>query len=217
MESDLTHARAARMVDRLGPLPAAVAEVMRRVPRERFVPDGFRDVAYEDTPIPLPFGDATISAPHMVALQLEWAELAPGHRVLEIGAGFGYLAALIAELVGPTGAVCAIEIEPALTREAARRLAASASGRAVRLRNSDGRAGWPDAGPFDRIIVSCAVGDVPWVWFHSLTADGLLVAPLGDALGQRLARWKNSRVGGSWEYGVSCRFVPLRTVLPSDI
>lgn len=208
---------AARMVDRLGPMPREVAKAMRAIPRHAFVPERYRTMAYDDEPLPLPFGDATISAPHMVALQLEFAELAPGLRVLEVGVGFGYLAALIAHLVGDSGAVFGIDIEPALVEEAGRRLDGVGLGGRVRLRGGDGRDGWPEAAPFDRILVSCATPELFDAWFAQLAPTGTLVAPLGGGWGQELVRYRNGKPRDELERGPRCRFVPLRRRLPSDI
>ncbi len=208
---------AAEMVERLGPLPPAIARAMRRIPRHAFVPEARRGSAYDDTPIELPHGNATISAPHMVALQLEMAELSPGLRILEVGAGFGYLCALLAELVGATGAVYGLDIEPALIREARRRLGQVGLGDRVQLKVEDGRAGWPERAPFDRILVSCATPEIYDTWVGQLSPQGLLVAPLGGGFGQELVRYRAGTPRGTLERGPRCLFVPLRGRLPSDI
>ena len=205
------------MVRSLGRMPRPVAAAMERVPRHLFVPEKYRRAAYSDEPLPLPFGDSTISAPHMVAIQLEFAELTPGLRVLEVGVGFGYLAALLADLVGPEGSVYGIDIEPALVREARSRLGRSGYGGRVKLRSGDGREGWPEAAPFDRIVVSCAAPDLLPAWVDQLTPTGTVVAPVGSALGQQLVRYRAGRPRGEFDLGPMCRFVPLRRRLPSDI
>ncbi len=205
------------MVAELLPLPREIADAMRRVPRHLFVPERYRTMAYDDEPIPLPYGDATISAPHMVALQLEYAELEPGLRVLEVGAGFGYLASLLADLVRPNGSVHAIDVEPALVREARTRIDRAGLGARVSLRAGDGRAGWPEAAPFDRILVSCATPTLFDAWVDQLAPGGTVIAPLGGAWGQELVRYRQGTPRDRLERGPHCRFVPLRSRLPSDI
>ena len=210
-------AEAEAMVAELGGMPARIADAMRRVPRHRFVPDRYRAAAYADEPLPLPYGDATISAPHMVALQLEFAELAPGLRVLEVGVGFGYLAALMAELVAPGGSVYGIDIEPGLVREARRRLDATGYGDRVHVRLGDGAEGWREAAPFDRIVVSCATRGLVDAWREQLSRRGTIVAPVGTAGEQELVRYRAGSPPDRLEPGPRCRFVPLRRRLPSDI
>ena len=205
------------MVAQLPGVPTRIAEVMRSIPRHAFVPEMYRSIAYDDEPVPLPFGDATVSAPHMVALQLEYADLSPGLRVLEIGSGFGYLAALAAELVGPTSPVFGMDVEAQLVREATRRLSTLGYRDRVELRTGDGREGWPESAPFDRIIVSCATPEIYPTWREQLAPRGLVVAPVGDAWEQRLDRYRNDSPAGPVEHGPRCRFVPLRTLFPSDI
>lgn len=200
------------MVDRLPPMSAEVADAMRRVPRHVFVSSEYRRTAYADEPLPLPFGEATISAPHMVALQLDFAEVGRGHRVLEVGVGSGYLAALLATLVGPSGAVYGLDIEAGLVREAERRVGALALGVPVHLRLGDGREGWPDAAPFDRILVSCATPSLRPEWQAQTREGGILVAPVGDAYSQVLTRLRKTGPAGRLEAGPECRFVPLRGV-----
>lgn len=205
------------MVAHLSGVPPRIAEVMSSLPRHAFVPEMYRSIAYDDEPVPLPFDDATVSAPHMVALQLEYADLAPGLRVLEVGSGFGYLAALAAELVGPTGHVFGMDVEAQLVREATQRLMTMGYRDRVDLRAGDGRDGWPDAAPFDRIIVSCATPEIYRAWMEQLRPRGLVVAPVGDAWEQRLDRYRTGARVAPAEHGPRCRFVPLRALFPSDI
>lgn len=205
------------MVAQLPGVPSRIADVMRSIPRHAFVPEMYRSIAYDDEPVPLPFGDATVSAPHMVALQLEYANLAPGLRVLEIGSGFGYLAALAAELVTPAGHVFGVDVEAPLVREATRRLSAMGYGDRVDLRTGDGREGWREAAPFDRIVVSCATPEIYPAWWEQLAPRGLVVAPVGDAWEQRLDRYRTGGPSELPEHGPRCRFVPLRPLFPSDI
>ena len=197
------------MVDALEPIASNVSAAMRRVPRHRFVPADLRRSAYEDEPLPLSHGEATISAPHMVAIQLEWAELTSGLSVLEVGTGSGYLAALVAELIRPGGSFLGIEIDPVLAEDAGRRLA-ELGYQEVEVRAGDGSLGAPDRAPFDRIIVSCAAPSILPAWKEQLSADGRVVAPVGGSFEQTWVRWRETVSGGRLEKGPACRFVPLK-------
>ncbi|HZY91353.1 MAG TPA: protein-L-isoaspartate O-methyltransferase [Thermoplasmata archaeon] len=210
-------AEARAMVAGLPPMPEALAEAMTRVPRHLFVPERYRSSAYADEPLPLPYGDATISAPHMVALQLEFAEPRAGLRILEVGVGFGYLAALLADLTGPSGHVFGIDIESGLVREARRRLGQAGLGERVTLRAGDGVAGWPESAPFDRILVSCATPELYDAWRRQLAPHGTLVAPVGSAWSQELVRYRAGSPKDVLDRGPRCRFVPLRGRLHPDI
>ncbi|MFZ0890969.1 MAG: protein-L-isoaspartate O-methyltransferase [Thermoplasmata archaeon] len=206
----------AQMVDRLGPLPASVSRAMRRVPRDQFVPRAYRSMAYLDEPVPLD-RHATLSAPSMVALQLEWAELAPGLRVLEIGSGSGYLLGLLAELTGVDGKVFGVELDPALTNAARVRLQDLGYENRIRIRSGDGAVGWSEFAPYDRIVASCAVPEILPAWKAQLAERGAIVAPVGRTFEQELLRWTRDRSIDRVETGPGCRFVPLRPARPSDI
>lgn len=200
---------AREMVEALAPLDARVAAAMASVPRHRFVPPELADEAYDDTPLPLGVGDATISAPHMVALQLEWAELAAGQRVLEVGAGSGYLAVLAATLVRPGGRVLGLEVERRLAERAGAVVRELGFADRVEVRCADGRAGAPDRAPFDRILVSCATPEIFPAWRRELAPDGVLVAPVGNRWGQVLRRLRRSPAGDRVEDGPPCLFVSI--------
>ncbi|HIC99387.1 MAG TPA: protein-L-isoaspartate(D-aspartate) O-methyltransferase [Pyrodictiaceae archaeon] len=186
-----------------------VKEAMLKVPREEFVPKHLRDYAYEDTPLPIGYGQ-TISAPHMVALMCEEAQLAPGMRVLEIGTGSGYHAAVIAEIVGPRGAVYTIERLAELTAFARKNLAKTGYLDRITLIVGDGSMGYPPAAPYDRIIVTAAAPEVPPPLVSQLAVEGIMVIPIGDRFNQVLyvVRKKSS---GDIEYRTvtPCLFVPL--------
>jgi len=199
------------MVNGLPPMPPRIRSAMLAVPRHRFVPPELRAVAYADVPLPLAVADATISAPHMVALQLEALDVRPGDRVLEIGAGSGYLAALLAVLAGPTGRVVAIDLEPALAATARRQLDATEWGARVAVHAADGRRGWPADAPYDRIVVSCATAEVLPAWIVQLAPLGRLVAPVGSATEQRLTIATRTADGVRLTVGTPCRFVALRS------
>ncbi len=206
----------ARLVERLGPMPRAIANAMRRVPREPFVPLAYRSLTYADEPIPLD-RHATLSAPSMVVLQLEWAQLLPGLRVLEIGSGSGYLLALLAELVEPPGKVYGVELDTTLASQA--RLCLTRLGYAdqIQIRSGDGAHGWPEYAPFDRILVSCATPEIRSEWKAQVSEHGTIVAPVGTRTEQELVRWTRQGATGRIETGPGCRFVALRAPRPSDI
>ncbi|HIP66206.1 MAG TPA: protein-L-isoaspartate(D-aspartate) O-methyltransferase [Pyrodictium sp.] len=186
-----------------------VKEAMLKVPREEFVPSHLRDYAYEDTPLPIGYGQ-TISAPHMVALMCEEAQLAPGMRVLEVGTGSGYHAAVIAEIVGPKGAVYTIERLAELAAFARKNLARTGYLDKITLIIGDGSMGYPPAAPYDRIIVTAAAPQVPPPLINQLATEGIIVIPIGDRFNQTLyvVRKKSD---GSIEYRTvtPCLFVPL--------
>jgi protein-L-isoaspartate(D-aspartate) O-methyltransferase len=153
-----------------------VLEAMRRVPRDRFVPLDLQSRAYEDGPLPIGDGQ-TISQPYIVAYMTEALDPQKTDRVLEIGTGSGYQAAVLAELVAE---VYTIEIVPALA-ERARAVLNELGYRNVRPRQGDGYAGWPEAAPFDKIIVTAAPPEVPQALVDQLAADGVMVVPVGGA------------------------------------
>ena len=203
--------RAAAMVRAIGPVEARVAAALRRVPRHRFVSPALASEAYDDTPLPLGPSRSTISAPHMVALMLEWAELTPGLKVLELGSGSGYLAALVAELAQPGGHVVGLELERQLAGESQRLLSELGYDDAVEIHAADARAGWPSGAPYNRILVSFATPEIFPEWTQQLANPGILLAPVGPARGQVLRRLRRSRDGDRLEDGPGCIFVSLAT------
>lgn len=197
------------MVRRLKIREPRLREVLARVRREEFVPPESRSIAYRDAPVPLADA-ATVSAPHMVVLMLEALAVEDGNQVLEIGAGLGYLCALLAELVGPSGGVEGLEIDARLAAEADRRLAGEGYGGRVRIHALDGAAGWAAAAPYDRIVVSCATPSLRPEWIAQLAPGGRLVAPVGDEFEQVLTTYVAQGAHGRIVEGVRCRFVRLR-------
>jgi len=150
-----------------------VLQAMRRVPRHEFVPPEYRDRSYANHPLPIGYGQ-TISQPFIVAYMSENSELKPGDRVLEIGTGSGYQAAILADMGMQ---VYSIEIIPELAAEAEARL--KRLGYEVQVRAGDGYNGWPEAAPFDAIIVTAAPDHVPQPLIEQLQPGGRLVIPIG--------------------------------------
>ena len=152
-----------------------VLDAMRSVPRHEFVPPAQRERAYDDTPLPIGHGQ-TISQPYIVALMTQLAELTPQARVLEIGTGSGYQAAVLAAIARE---VWSIEILEPLARSAETTLERLGV-RNVHVRNGDGWKGWPEAAPFDAIVVTAAPETVPSALLDQLAPGGRLVIPVGD-------------------------------------
>jgi protein-L-isoaspartate(D-aspartate) O-methyltransferase len=169
-----------------------VLGAMRRVPRHLFVPESHRDDAYLDRPLPIGKGQ-TISQPYIVALMTQAARITQQDRCLDIGTGSGYQAAILAELCAST---YSIEYVPELAEFAKANL--RKLGSAVHLRTGDGYRGWPEAAPFDTIIVAAAPEKVPQPLLDQLALGGRLVIPVG-ATGtvQRLTLWLRRELGSS--------------------
>ncbi|WP_265110595.1 protein-L-isoaspartate(D-aspartate) O-methyltransferase [Halosolutus halophilus] len=171
-----------RLVDRLqrsGPIRSSrVADAVRTVPRHVFVPEDERDRAYEDAPLPIGH-EQEITAPHLVGRMADLLDLEPGTSVLEIGAGSGYHAAVVAELVGADHVVT-VERVPDLARLARRNLD-RAGYDDVALLVGDGSRGLPGGAPYDRINVTCAAPEIPEPLLDQLANGGRMTVPLGDA------------------------------------
>lgn len=186
-----------------------VIEAFLKIPREEFVPRHLRRLAYADTPLPIGYGQ-TISAPHMVAIMTEALAPKRGHRVLEVGTGSGYQAAILAEIVGDEGHVWTIERIPALAEFARENLRRTSYARRVTVIVGDGSKGYPGAMPYDRIIVTAAAPDVPEPLIEQLAPGGRLIIPVGNSFIQRLLimdKRPNGSVAKKW--GTYCVFVPL--------
>jgi protein-L-isoaspartate(D-aspartate) O-methyltransferase len=181
-----------------------VLAAMRAVPRELFVPESVRPQAYEDRPLPIGFGQ-TISQPFIVGLMTELLQPKKNHRVLEIGTGSGYQAAILSRLVGE---LYSIEIVPELARSAAETLGRLGF-RNVTVREGDGYRGWPEKAPFDRIILTAAPPEIPQVLLDELRPVGMLVAPVGVGV-QNLVVVQKSGDGKTTTRSVlPVRFVPM--------
>lgn len=183
-----------------------VVDAMAAVPRHEFVPPEFRDRAYENRPLPIGH-EQTISQPYIVARMTELAQVEPGEKVLEVGTGSGYQAAVLAEI---TDSVFSIEIIGELARSARRRLGRLGYG-TVRVRHGDGYGGWPDRAPFDAIVVTAAPAEVPPPLVEQLARGGRMVVPLGGSLlGQTLTVLMKKENGEVERRAVaSVRFVPF--------
>ena len=195
----------ARQIRARGVKDPRVLAAMSKVPREEFVPADQRPYAYDDTPLPIGEGQ-TISQPYIVALMTELLELRAGEKVLEIGTGSGYQAAVLAEL---TPKVYTIEILPNLAKraeETLRRLGYES----VKVRVGDGYQGWKEHAPFDAIIVTCAPEEVPQPLVEQLREGGRMAIPVGGQwTGQTLYRLEKR--GGKLKSTavIPVRFVPM--------
>lgn len=184
-----------------------VIEAMEKVERHRFVPAAQRRAAYGDAPLPIGHGQ-TISQPYIVARMTELLGVGPGDKVLEIGTGSGYQAAVLAEVVGPTGSVYTIEIVKPLGEQARETLAERGYGN-IHVRIGDGYKGWPEQEPFDAIIVTAAPPEVPRPLLEQVKIGGRIVLPVG-AVWQDL-QVLTKRADGTFDRQnvLPVRFVPM--------
>jgi protein-L-isoaspartate(D-aspartate) O-methyltransferase len=183
-----------------------VLAAMREVPRHRFVAPSLQDYAYLDGPLPIGAGQ-TISQPYIVAFMAQALALRGGERVLEVGSGSGYAAAVLSRLAAD---VYGIELEPELYVRSLATLDGLGYGN-VHLRQGDGFLGWPDRAPFDAIILSCAAGEVPPPLWEQLAAGGRVVYPRGSPWGdQALVIVTKTPQGPRERVLLPVRFVPMR-------
>jgi protein-L-isoaspartate(D-aspartate) O-methyltransferase len=195
-----------------------IEQVLRTVPRHRFVPAASLEDAYANKAITIkPGADrpaSCISVPTVVAMMLGQLDPQPGERVLEIGAGTGYNAALLAELVGPTGSVTTIDIHPDVTEHACRALDATGYER-VRVVTGDGALGASDHAPYNKIIVTVGPWDLPPAWFDQLAPGGTLVVPLhwrGQARSVAFVRHDDHLRATNSQL---CGFIPMIGIVPT--
>ncbi len=181
-----------------------VLRAMRNVPRHLFVPESQRRHAYEDRPLPIGHRQ-TISQPYIVALMTELAAVKPEDRVLEIGTGSGYQAAVLAEM---GVRVFSIEIVEPLAKRAKRTLDALGYGKRVEVRHGDGYAGWPAHAPFDAVVVTAAPPKIPEPLKQQLKVGGRLVIPVGDYF-QKLVVVTRTEKGFRKRSVAPVRFVPM--------
>ncbi len=186
-----------------------VEKAMRKVPRHEFVPKKVKGNAYRDAPQPIGEGQ-TISAPHMVAMMIENLDLKEGQKVLEVGGGMGYHAAVIAEVVGEEGRVYSIEYISSLVKSAQKRIK-NAGYHNVKMIQGDGSSGYDDAAPYHRISVACGAPSIPSPLIDQLVLEGEILIPIGSKFFQKLIKAtkkkeneiKKENLGG-------VRFVPLK-------
>jgi protein-L-isoaspartate(D-aspartate) O-methyltransferase len=183
---------------------ARVLAAMAKVPREEFVAPESRVASYEDGPLPIGYGQ-TISQPYVVAFMTEQLRPKPSDRVLEVGTGSGYQAAVLAELVSE---VYSIEIVEPLAKNAAATLQRLGY-RNVHVKFGDGYKGWPEQGPFDAIIVTCAPDKVPQQLVDQLKDDGRMVIPVGDRFAQQLYLLEKKDGQLKQSATLPVRFVPM--------
>lgn len=179
-----------------------VIQAFRRVPREDFVAAEERDHAYLDTALPIP-GGQTISAPHMVAHMTELLDPQPEDKILEIGAGSGYQAAILSQLAGQ---VITIEIVDELAERAEEKLADYDN---VTVIHGDGSTGYTEEAPYDKILYTAAAPKIPDEVFDQLEEGGILIAPVGSNAGQNLKVYTKKDRGIEEETHYGVRFVPL--------
>jgi protein-L-isoaspartate(D-aspartate) O-methyltransferase len=206
-EDAFTEARecmVARQLRRRGIKDERVLEVMSRIPREEFVPPESRARAYEDEPLPIG-GGQTISQPYIVAVMTAALQLNANDKVLEIGTGCGYQAAILSRL---SKEVYSVEFRPELARTAAERLERLGFAN-VHVHCGDGSAGLPEFAPYDAILVAAAAPAPPEPLLQQLAEGGRLVVPVGDLSHQTLVCAKKQANAISYEWHEGCRFVPL--------
>ncbi len=202
----LREAMVRQHIEARGVRDQAVLNAMRSTPRHLFVPAALRDAAYLDGPLPIGY-DATISQPFIVAWMTELLQPSPSLRVLEIGTGSGYQAAVLSPLVRQ---VYSIEIVPELAAQARERLGRLGY-RNITVRAGDGYAGWPEEAPFDRIILTAAPAAIPNVLLAQLAKGGRLVAPVGPGRNQELVVVVRDAGGGYRRENVGAvLFVPMK-------
>ena len=192
-------------LSRTGVRNQRVLSAFRSVPRHLFVPEMYRRAAYEDHPLPIGFGQ-TISQPYIVAVMTEALDLKPSHRVLEIGTGSGYQAAILSVLAAE---IYSIELEPELASAAKERLQRLGYSNVI-VKHGDGYEGWVAKAPFDRIILTAAPPEIPQILIDQLKRGGRLIAPVGIGVQwlEIVDKALNGRV--TRRQTLAVEFVPMR-------
>ncbi|MDD5503156.1 MAG: protein-L-isoaspartate(D-aspartate) O-methyltransferase [Candidatus Thermoplasmatota archaeon] len=184
----------------------AVEKAMLETPRHIYVPEGIRHLSYEDAPLPIGEGQ-TISAPHMVAIMCEALQLKPGEKVLEIGAGSGYHAAVMSRIVGGKGMIFSVERIEAVAKNATLNL--EADGRVnVKVVIGDGTMGLPEFAPYDAITVTCAAPEIPKPLIEQIREGGRILIPIGRMPSDLILAIKNGPKLEKKNLG-GCMFVPM--------
>jgi len=181
----------------------AVLNALLKVPRHKFVPPAYQDLAYKDQPLPISH-DQTISQPFIVAYMTEAAEIMPGEKVLEIGTGSGYQAAILSQLARE---VYSIEIIPALA-QSARALLGKSGYKNVHVKSGNGYAGWVEHAPFDAIVVTAAPDHIPQALVDQLAVNGKMVIPVGSSYQEMMVITK-TRSGVVTKRTIPVMFVPM--------
>ncbi|MBS3781041.1 MAG: protein-L-isoaspartate O-methyltransferase [Candidatus Thermoplasmatota archaeon] len=187
----------------------SVEKAMRKVPRHKFVPKKVKSRAYVDSPQPIGEGQ-TISAPHMVAMMVEKLDIEEGQKVLEIGGGMGYHAAVIAEMIGEKGKVYSIEYVSNLAESAQKRIKDTGYHN-VQIIQGDGSSGYEKRAPYHRISVACGAPSIPSPLIDQLVLEGKILIPIGSKFFQKLikaTKRKENKIEKENLGGV--RFVPLK-------
>ena len=181
-----------------------ILAAIETLPREQFIPESLHNHAYENASLPIGHKQ-TISQPYIVALMTQSLELKKTHRVLEIGTGSGYQAAILSRLCRR---VYTLERLRPLLVSAEKRLKALQISN-ITYRHADGAKGWPEAAPFDRIIITCQVGEIPSILLDQLKIGGILIAPVGPSGKEELVRVKREADEFKHETLMPVRFVPM--------
>jgi protein-L-isoaspartate(D-aspartate) O-methyltransferase len=208
MKDEFEHIRelmVSNQIARRGVDAPRVLEAMRSVPRHRFVPSESQNYAYDDFPIPIGQGQ-TISQPYIVALMTQLLQLEGDEKVLEIGTGSGYQAAILASLAKT---VHTVEMLPELS-ERADKILAELGFSNIHMHIGDGSLGWPKAAPYHGILVTAAAPKLPQALLDQLSENGKLVIPVGDRGSQVLQVWERVQAGFNHEDIIPVAFVPLR-------
>ncbi len=184
----------------------SIIEAFIEVPREIFVDEAYKEEAYEDYPLPIGYGQ-TISQPTTVAIMTQLLQPKKGNKVLEIGTGSGWQAAILGKIVYP-GKVYSVEIVPGLVEKAKRNLM-KAGIKNVKVILGDGSIGLEKYAPYDRIIVTAASPKINDAWIAQLKEKGILVVPVGERYVQKMIRVKKTKKGIIKEYFGDFMFVPL--------
>lgn len=209
-QEDLYRDKRVRMANRLLEefnLSLEVFEAMKRVPRHEFVPYERQKEAYSDVPLPIGEGQ-TISAPHMVAIMCDLLDLRRGDKVLEVGGGRGYHAAVVAEIIGKEGMVIAMEIKSELAR-ASQEVLEKLGYNNVKVITGDGSKGYEPQAPFDKIYVTASAPDIPSPLRNQLKPGGRMVIPLGDYMQYLYVVEKDKQSNINKKSWGGVRFVPL--------
>jgi protein-L-isoaspartate(D-aspartate) O-methyltransferase len=181
-----------------------VLNAMKKVPRHLFVDDYIQHKAYDDIALSIGEGQ-TISQPYMVAIMTQLLELKGDEKMLEVGTGSGYQAAILAEL---SKEVYSVERIAVLVKKAEDRFH-SLGYNNIHIKIGDGTLGWPDEAPFDRIIITAGTPKIPEPLIEQLSEDGIIIAPVGDRFSQQLLKVRKSKGKLLEDYHTPCVFVPL--------